>query len=98
MKILLLAIATSIVFIASSCRKERTCDCKTTTTEVRTGYGEQTIIYNSTVNTKMAKQYKNEFAYSADCFSQSYTYNESGGSGLTAWSSVSTVVSTCELK
>jgi hypothetical protein len=98
MKILLLVIATSLAFIASSCRKERTCDCKTTTTEVRTGYGEQTTIYNSTVNTKMAKQYKNEFAYTTDCFSQTYTYNESGGNGLTAWSSVSTVVSTCDLK
>ena|SRR5688572_31200740 len=81
-----------------SCRKERTCECKTTTTEVRTGFGEQTTIDNSSSKVTKAKQRKKPFKYSEYCFSETYSYNDSGGSGSTAWSSMTTVETTCDLK
>lgn len=96
-KTLLLVVAVLGLSIAS-CRKERTCECKTTATEVRIGFGEQTTVDNSTDKTIKAKQRKTEFKYGTSCFSENYSYNSSGGNGATAWSSVTTVVSTCELK
>jgi hypothetical protein len=98
MKKTLLLGGLSLLTIVSACRKERTCECKTTATEVRTGFGAQTTTDNSTKKTTKAKQMKNSFKYSTDCFSQTYSYNSSGGNGITAWSSVTSVVSTCDLK
>lgn len=80
-----------------SCRKERTCECKTTSTEVRSGFNAQTTVENSSTKATKAKQRKRPFKYSENCFSQTYSYNDEGGSGATAWSSVTTVETTCEL-
>lgn len=98
MKLYILLTAVTLSVLTSSCRKERTCDCKTVSTEVRTGFGAQTTIDNSSSKTTMAKQKKKEFIYSQDCFSQTYGYNDAGGNGVNAWSSVTTVQTTCELK
>lgn len=98
MKKLILLVAIGMAFTISSCRKERSCECKTTATEVRIGFGEQTTVYNSTEKTTKAKQLKMPFKYSSNCFSENYSYNDAGGNGSTAWSSVTNVVSTCELK
>ena len=91
-----LAIGLSLTI--SSCRKERTCECKTTSTEVRIGFGEQTTVENSTSKVTKEKQKKDAFKYGTDCFSQSYSYNSEGGNGTSAWSSVTDVSSVCELK
>jgi hypothetical protein len=96
-KSILIAIAV-IGLTAASCRKERTCECKQTQTEVRIGYGEKTKVENSSWKITKAKQKKGAFKYSSDCFSKTNHYDNSGGNGVTAWSSVTTVESTCELK
>lgn len=83
---------------AVSCRKERSCECKTTETEVRIGFGEQTTVSNYSSKVTKAKQKKNRFKYTESCYSENYSYNSSGGSGPSAWSSVTTVDSSCELK
>ncbi|MCC6372374.1 MAG: hypothetical protein IT236_15325 [Bacteroidia bacterium] len=98
MKKLLLLSSLALVFATSACRKERTCECKTTATEVRTGFGEQTTVDTWTDKTTKAKQMKGAFKYSTHCFAETYSYNSSGGNGVSAWSSVTTVVSTCDLK
>ena len=96
--ILLTATVLGLSLTIASCKKERTCDCAITETEVRIGFGEQTTVENSTVKTTKAKQSKTAFKYETGCFSETYDYNNSGGNGSTAWSSVTTVVSVCELK
>lgn len=88
----------SLGFTITSCRKERTCECKTTTTEVRSGFGAQTTVDNSSEKLTTSKQKKKEFKYAVNCFSTSDTYNRSGGSGPGAWSSVVTQERACELK
>jgi len=98
MKKIILAAIVALVFTISSCRKERTCECKQTTTEVISGFGAQTNVYNSSSKYTVAKQRKKEFKYSTSCFSSSYTETDSGGSGPSAWSSVTTVEESCELK
>jgi hypothetical protein len=94
--ILLAVIALGIS--ATSCRKERTCECKTTETEVISGFGAQTNITNSSYKTTKAKQKKKEFKWSQQCFSTSTVSNDSGGSGNFAWTSVTTSETTCDLK
>jgi hypothetical protein len=96
-KSIILAVA-ALAITATSCRKQRTCECKTTETEVRSGFGAQTNIYNSTMKTTKEKQKKKEFKYSTDCFSTTFTEQDSGGNGTGAWTSVTTVETTCELK
>lgn len=98
MKKLLLIAIVALSLTAASCRKERSCECKTTSTEVRIGFGEKTTVDNSSDKTTKAKQRKNEFKYSQSCFSETYSYPDSGGNGSSAWSSVTTVQSTCTLK
>jgi hypothetical protein len=98
MKKYIIQLSIVLSLVAVSCRKEHTCDCKTTSTEVRTGFGAQTTIDNTSSTVTTEKQRKKEFKYSENCFSQTYTYNDSGGSGNTAWSSVTTVETTCDLK
>ena len=96
-KIILLAtVALSIT--AVSCRKERTCECLTTRTEARTGFGAETTVENSSTKFTKEKQKKKEFKYSTSCFSDSYSYNRSGGNGGTSWSSVVTIEEKCEIK
>jgi len=96
-KIILLAIIAFGITI-TSCRKERTCECKTTETEVRTGFGAKTTIDNSSSKYTAEKQKATEFKYRTNCFSESTTYNTSGGNGPTAWSAVTTRETSCELK
>ncbi len=97
-KIILLAVIAFGITI-TSCRKERTCECRETRTEVRSGFGAQTRVDNSSTKYTAAKQKKKEFKYSSDCFSESYSYNDAGGgNGPQAWSSVITVENKCELK
>ncbi|PBQ31745.1 hypothetical protein CNR22_08165 [Sphingobacteriaceae bacterium] len=94
-----LILALSILAIAStSCRKERTCECKTTSTEVITGFGAQTNTYTSSDKVVMEKQKKSQFKYSNQCFSTRTTDNDSGGNGATAWSSQTTNETICEVK
>lgn len=95
-KIILPAILISL--LSAACRKERTCECKTTETEVRSGFGAQTSVETSSYTVKKEKQRKKAFKYREDCFSNSYSYNRDGGNGSTSWSSVTTVETTCELK
>jgi hypothetical protein len=81
-----------------SCRKTRTCECKTTETEVIIGYGERTEVdYYSDKVTK-EKQKKKSFKYYENCFSEKYSYTSDGGNGPTAWSSTTTVETICEVK
>ncbi len=96
-KTLLLAVI-ALSLGATSCRKERTCECKTTETEVISGYGAQTNITNSSYKVTMAKQKKKQFKWSQNCFSTSSVANDSGGSGSFAWTSVTTTDRNCELK
>lgn len=96
-KIILLAVI-ALGFTITSCRKERTCECKTTRTEVRSGFGAQTTVDNSSTKFTAEKQKKKDFKYGTDCFSTSETYNLSGGNGPSAWSSVVTEEKTCDLK
>lgn len=91
-------VAFSFSLALMSCRKERTCECKTTSTEVRIGYGEQTTVENTTSKVTKAKQTKTAFKYGTECFSESYNYNDEGGNGTFAWSSTTNVVTDCELK
>jgi hypothetical protein len=86
-----------IAAMSASCRKERSCDCKTKETEVRTGFGEKTTVFNTTEKVTKAKQKKNSFKYESACFSETYSYPSSGGNGPSAWSSVTTVETTCTL-
>ncbi|WP_317898228.1 hypothetical protein [Aurantibacillus circumpalustris] len=96
--ILLSALAVGLSLTITSCRKQRTCDCQTTSTEVRIGYGEKTTIENSSRITTKEKQTSGDFKYSTDCFSENYDYANSGGNGSSAWSSVTSVQTVCELK
>jgi hypothetical protein len=91
-------VAFSLSLTLTSCRKERTCECKTTSTEVRIGFGEQTTVENTTSKVTKEKQTKKAFKYSTGCFSESYNYNDDGGNGPSAWSSTTNVVTECELK
>lgn len=96
-KIIIVAIA-AIGLMGASCRKERTCECKTTETEVRIGFGEKTTVDNTSYKVTKAKQKKNAFKYSQSCFSETSQYSDSGGNGTSAWSSTTTSETTCELK
>ena len=93
-KIILIAI---VALSIASCRKERTCECKTTSTEVITGFGAQTTTSNAASKVTVEKQKKNHFKYAQECFSQQYSYPDSGGNGANAWSSETTVVRECEI-
>lgn len=95
-KIILPIFILSIVSV--SCRKERTCECKTTATEVRSGFGAQTTVENSSSKVTTEKQRKNAFMHEEFCYSSRYSYNDSGGNGTTAWSSVTSVETVCELE
>ncbi len=97
-EIFFVAIATLAVTLAS-CRKERTCECKTNTTEVRTGNNPSTTAYTTTSKLTVAKQKKKEFTYTSNCFSTKTTNTfNGGGSGNNAYTIVSTDDTTCELK
>lgn len=94
---LLLAIA-ALSILSASCRKTRTCECKTTETEVVSGFGARTEVRTSSDKITKEKQRKKSFKYSQNCFSEQYTFTDEGGGGSTAWSSVTTVETTCDLK
>lgn len=81
-----------------SCRKERTCECNTTATEVRSGFGAQTTVGHTSEKVTKEKQRKKFFDADQNCYSYMYSYNDDGGAGSTAWSSVTTVDVACEIK
>lgn len=92
--ILFLAIIALCISI-TSCRKERTCECKTTTTSVVSGPapGAGTFVTNTDYKVTKAKQRKRDFLLSTDCFSESYvTYDTEGAN-----SSTNTVDRKCDL-
>lgn len=97
-KNIIIVSAIALSCFATSCRKERTCECKTTTTEVRSGFGSGTYINTSSSKITKEKQHKGSFVYASSCFSETSGYNDSGGGGGTAWTSVVTVEKMCELK
>lgn len=98
MKTFLPILALVLALVFSSCRKDRSCACSAVETEVRTGSGEKTTVKytSSTITTEYQK--KGTFEATTECYSQVYSYPDSGGSGTSAWSSVTTVDSHCELK
>ncbi|MES2764133.1 MAG: hypothetical protein V4677_18090 [Bacteroidota bacterium] len=95
-KIIIPAIILCVLTI--SCRKQRVCECKTTSTEVRSGFGAQTTVDYTSEKVVMEKQRKKAFKYRENCFSTNYSYTNDGGNGPSAWSSVTTVDTECELK
>lgn len=74
-KIIFLAVI-ALAFTITSCRKERTCECKRTETRVRAGTNPGTDVDNTSYKITKAKQKKKDFKYSQSCFSDSYTYYE----------------------
>jgi len=92
-KIIFLAVI-AVSFMITSCRKERTCECKRTETQVRTGTNPGTDVDNTSSKVTKAKQKKKEFKYSQSCFSESYVYFEDHGT----YSINGTVEEKCELK
>jgi hypothetical protein len=86
------------LFVGTSCRKERTCECKTTTTIVTTGFGAGTETYQTSSKVTMAKQKKNNFKATSACYSYKTVDTDNGGTGPSAYTEVKTVEETCELK
>jgi len=95
MKNIILIGAVILSITATSCRKERTCECKTTETEVRsTG---ATFVDNSSTKTTKEKQNKKVFKNQESCYSQSYTYTGSRNNGPGVYTYVTTVETSCEI-
>jgi hypothetical protein len=84
--------------ICISCRKERTCECKTTETTVTTGYGAGTVVQNSSTTITKDKQKKNEFKLATNCHSSKNTKTNTGGIGTFEYTDVITTEENCELK
>lgn len=93
-KSILLAVA--VISIATvSCKKERTCDCKTTATTVTTVGSSSNTTVSSTANKETtAKQSKKYFRMDQKCYS---TVSKSNNSG-TGYTSETTYDTTCEVK
>lgn len=96
-KIILLAVITVSV-TSAACRKQRTCDCKTTTTSVRTGNNPKITTGVTSEKTTTEKQKKKDFKLLSDCFSKKGTDSYSGGSGSSAFNVDETYETICELK
>lgn len=96
-KIILSGIIAAAV-ITTSCRKERTCDCRTTETTVRTGFGPVTEVATSEYKVTMEKQKKGEFKLTTNCVSSTETRTESYGSGNNGYTDFITTETTCDLK
>lgn len=98
MKKQILFITAIIALSATSCRKERTCECKTTSTDTVTGFGAGTN--QSTTSSKLteAGQKKNTFKHTSGCFSNKGTNTSYGGVGIASYTVVSSYETTCELK
>jgi hypothetical protein len=97
-KNILLIIAVASITIVS-CRKERTCECTTTNTDVRTGNNPGTTVSTSSTKLTKAKQKKNEFKYASDCFSTKGSYiSQNGGNGSSAFTIERSYVTNCDLK
>jgi len=89
---ILLAVAV-IGIMGASCRKERTCTCKTTATAVTsTNNGPVTNVYTTSETFTKEKQYKNDFRREELCYSRQYTELSDGGNTQT------TYVVDCDLK
>jgi len=88
----------AIGLFAGACRKERTCECSTKETVVRTGFGAKNTEDISTSKYTKAKQKKESFKYGSACFSETTTYENSGGNGTSVWNSITTEETTCVLK
>ena len=98
MKKLVLIGVIAVAVISTSCRKERTCDCKTTETTVRTGYEAGTYIETSQYKVTMSKQKRDDFKLSTNCVSRMETHTENGGSGSKTYTDFVTNETDCELK
>lgn len=88
----------AVAVLSTSCRKERTCECKTTETTVRTGSGAVTDIEMSSYKLTMSKQKKKEFKLMSNCVSSKEQHTNSGGSGSGAYTEVITTETKCDLK
>lgn len=78
----------------SSCRKERTCECKTITTTVVQGPGAGTYVTTSSYKDTKAKQKSKDFRLNSNCISESYMEYDNNG----PTTSQSTIEKKCELK
>jgi len=83
--IIILAVAV-IGITTASCRKERTCECKTTQTRVTSQVaGPQTTVttYSDKVTTE--KQHKKQFVRDNSCYSRQYTDISNDGKTQTTY-------------
>lgn len=90
--ILFLAVIALCISI-TSCRKERTCECKTTTTTVVSGPDAGTYVTNTSYKVTKSKQKRKDFRLSSDCFSESFVEYDNDGPNT----STSTTERNCEL-
>jgi len=92
-KTLILAVIAAAV-VSASCRKQRTCECVTTETTLRSGIGGGTDVEISSYKHTMDKQRKREFKTKTECFStremNTYTFGPNA--------EVVTTERKCELK
>ncbi len=95
----------TILFVAAistlvvSCKKERTCDCKYTNTEVTTSGGlSATTISNSTNVTVAEKLSKKDGRRYLDCFNSTKKYTTISNSGGSTFVTEHTDEQSCTLK
>jgi hypothetical protein len=96
-KIIFLAFVALSVTMAS-CRKDYTCTCDDTTTEVRTQNGNVTTTASTSKSNLEVTGLKRKNKTFIDCNDKTTTSSSSGGSGTFAYTTVSTTESKCELK
>lgn len=96
MKTIILSAALILGITATSCRKERVCECKSTETEVQSN--GNTYVDNYSTKITKDKQNKKVFKNQYNCFSSKYSYNGERGIGPNAYTYVTTVEETCDLK
>jgi hypothetical protein len=96
-KIILLAVV-AVAVTSASCRKERTCTCSWTNTSTTT-FGGASTTSSSTGSDKWTfnELKKRDARVWAECTDHTDTYNYSGGSGSSAYTTVSVTENTCEL-
>jgi len=82
-----IVLAIAVIGITTvSCRKQRTCECKTNTTEVEsTNNGSITTITNTSDKVTKDKQLKKEFRRDQHCYSQQYTDISNNGKTQTTY-------------
>jgi hypothetical protein len=98
MKKLLIIFTIVASFMGTSCRKERSCECKKTETTVTTGYGAGTVVHNSSTTITKEKQKKSEFRLATNCHSSKDSKTNTGGEGTFEYTDVITTEDNCVLK